>query len=171
MRQAMAQATRHAARASNGRPVPADNLHVTLAFLGSVPERRLPELAEVARRAAAATRSALGGAGSPDDPLALAFDRLEYWRAAHLLCALPTEPRASVAMLAQKLADSLTGPTTTPFRPHVTLARKVHRSPRATAMPPVTWSFTDFVLVDSKTLPAGSIYTVLERFTLSSKTL
>lgn len=166
MRQAMTQATRQAARASGGRPVPADNLHVTLAFLGSVPERRLPELAEVARGAAAATRSALGGADSPDDPLALAFDRLEYWRAAHLLCALPTEPPASVAMLAQKLQE-LTGPTTSPFRPHVTLARKVNRFARTIGMRPVTWSFTDFVLVDSKTLPAGSIYTVLERFPLS----
>jgi 2'-5' RNA ligase len=50
------------------------------------------------------------------------------------------------------------------FRPHVTLARKVHRAPRVTKMEPVIWTCNDFVLVDSKTLPEGSVYTVLERF-------
>lgn len=52
------------------------------------------------------------------------------------------------------------------FRPHVTLARKVYRSARTIELQPVTWSFTDFVLVDSKTLPEGAVYTVLERFPL-----
>ena len=50
------------------------------------------------------------------------------------------------------------------FRPHVTLARKVYRPPRVMEIDPVTWSLADFVLVDSKTLPEGSVYTVLERF-------
>ncbi|HVS77409.1 MAG TPA: 2'-5' RNA ligase family protein, partial [Steroidobacteraceae bacterium] len=84
MRQAMIQAIRKAARASGGRPVDPGNLHVTLAFLGSVPQRRLPELAEAARVAA-------GGADCGKDPLELAFDHLEYWRAAQLLCVLPPE--------------------------------------------------------------------------------
>ncbi|HEY1891686.1 MAG TPA: ankyrin repeat domain-containing protein [Steroidobacteraceae bacterium] len=76
MRDAMVRATRKAAPAA-GRPVPASNLHVTLAFLGSVPERRLGELREVARASAA----------SPGGRLELTFDHLEYWRAARLLCA------------------------------------------------------------------------------------
>jgi 2'-5' RNA ligase len=169
MREAMAQATREAARASGGRLVPAANLHVTLAFLGSVPERRLTELAEIARGAAS------GGS------LELAFDHLEYWRAAQLLCALPTEAPAPVAALARRLQDALAASgfapdlksswsvevnITRPFRPHVTLARKVQRPSRVTEMEPVTWIFADFVLVDSKTLPEGSVYTVLERFPL-----
>src|SRR5579883_616458 len=52
MREAMVQAIREPVRASGGRPVHAGNLHVTLAFLGAVPERRLTELAEAARAAA-----------------------------------------------------------------------------------------------------------------------
>lgn len=172
MRQAMAQAIRETVRASGGRPVMPANLHVTLAFLGSVPERRLPELAQVAR---AATRDDAG------EPLELSFDHLEYWRAAHLLCAAPAQTSERTAALAGRLRSALLRSvfapdlksswsvevgTTGPFRPHVTLARKVYRSPRTIEMQSVTWSFTDFVLVDSKTLPEGSVYTVLERFPL-----
>lgn len=182
MRQAMMQATRRAARASGGRPVSAASLHVTLAFLGSVPERRLPELAEVARGAAEAAREpARAGAGPSGNAFELSFDRLEHWRGARLLCAALAEPPAWVAALTGELQDLLTGhgfnPDLTsswsvavdiikPFRPHVTLARKVYRLPRAVEMQPVTWSFKHFVLVDSKTLPEGPIYTVLERFSL-----
>lgn len=182
MRQAMAYATRKAARASGGRPVPASNLHVTLAFLGSVPELRLPELAEAGRNAAQSLRSAPAGANSPAHPLELAFDRLEHWRSARLICALPVQPPASVAALAFELQRLLVGcgfapdlksswsvgiNITGPFRPHVTLARKVHREPRIMEVQPVTWSFTDLVLADSKTLPEGSVYTVLERFSFA----
>ena len=192
MRQAMLHAIRKAARASGGRPVPAANLHVTLAFLGAVPERRLGELGETARAAAAPGPTAAGAnppgrppspAGTSEDSpasrLELAFDHLEYWRGAQLLCALPAEPPAPVSAFARKLQDLLAGRgfapdlksswsvelnISRPFRPHVTLARNIHRSPRVMDMDPATWSFADFVLMDSKTLPEGSVYTVLERF-------
>lgn len=194
MREAMLHATRKAARASGGRPVPAANLHVTLAFLGAVPERRLGELAAAAQ-AAAAPGLALASANAPamsqgprgmseDSPashLELAFDRLEHWRPVRLLCALPRQAPPWVVDLARRFQRRLIAcgfapdlksswsvgvDITRQFRPHVTLARKVHRPPRIMEMQPVTWSFTDFVLVDSKTLPEGSVYTVLERFPL-----
>ena len=169
MSEAMVHATRKAAQASGGRPVPASNLHVTLAFLGSVPERRVAELAEIARSAAA------GGS------LELAFDHLEYWRAVHLLCALPAESPPPVVAFAQGLQEGLVARGFVPdaerrsspgtkatrrFRPHVTLARGVSPVNGAMAIGPVTWSFADFVLVDSRMLPEGSCYTVLERFPL-----
>jgi len=169
MREAMVQATRKAAQASGGRPVPATNLHVTLAFLGSVPEQRLGELAEIARRAAA------GGS------LELAFDHLEYWRAVQMLCALPAESPPPMVALAHGLQEGLAASGFVPdaerrsspgtkatrrFRPHVTLARGVSRVSGAMAIGPVTWSFADFVLVGSRMLPEGSSYTVLESFPL-----
>lgn len=184
MRQAMAQAARGATRAllesGTGRPVPAGNLHVTLAFLGAVPQRRLPELAEVAREAARCLRAGSAIAGPPGH-LELAFDRIEHWRDAQLLCALPAAAPAPVAALARRLQELLVGGGFAPdlrsswpvgvditeqFRPHVTLARKVYHPPRAMKIDPVAWSFADFVLADSKRLPEGSVYTVLERFPL-----
>jgi RNA 2',3'-cyclic 3'-phosphodiesterase len=158
MREAMVRATREAARASGGRPVPAANLHVTLAFLGSVPERRLGELAEIARGAAA------GG------KLEIAFDHLEYWRAAQLLSALPAMAPAPVAALARRLQDALAAsgfaPDLKPFRPHVTVVRKVSRPGRIARIDPVEWRFTELALVESRTLATGALYSVVESYLL-----
>jgi 2'-5' RNA ligase len=163
MREAMAQAIRRAAPASGGKPVPADNLHVTLAFLGSMAERRLPELRNVAREAAE-------GVG---EALELSFDHLEHWRAAHIICASPAEPPMPVVALARKLQDLLVGrgftPDLKPFRPHVTVVRKVARpgpmSPLGKASPAV-WRFTELALIESRTLPEGALYSVVESYAL-----
>lgn len=176
MREAMARATREAARASGGRPVRTENLHLTLAFLGSVPESRLPELAGIGREAA-----------SPPRPssLDLAFDHLEHWRAAQLLCALPVKPPAALSALAGRLRDGLTkegfAPDLKPFRPHVTVARKVLRPGPLAAMAPVAWRFIELALIESRTLPAlspvsatgnasgnGVLYSVVECYPLGS---
>ena len=186
MRQAMAQATRDAARASGGRPVPAHNLHVTLAFLGSVPERRLGALAEAASASAllppefasassaGSLQSAVGGrADFPGGCLELTFDRLEYWGAAQLLCALPAEPPPAVVGLARRLQDQLAArgfaPDLKPFRPHVTVVRKVSRPGRSEAMRPVAWRFAELALVASRTLPDGALYSVVESFRLCGR--
>lgn len=171
MRQAMALATREAALASGSRPVPAGNLHVTLAFLGSVPARRVPQLGVIAHRAATPCDGSVTPPGN-EPPIELVFEHLEHWRAAHLLCAVPSEPSARVVALVHRLQGLLTEggfapDLKSPFRPHVTLARKIYRSPRMRDMQRVAWRFTDFALLDSRTLPEGAVYTVLEKFSLS----
>jgi len=178
MRQALARATRKAARASGGRPVRTENLHVTLAFLGSVPESRVPELAGIGRQAA-------GPWPSLPCSLDLAFDHLEHWRAAQLLCALPAKPPPAISALARRLQDALAkggfAPDLKPFRPHVTVARKVLRPGPLTGMPPVQWRFIELALIESRTLPAlspvgatgnasgnGALYSVVESYPLCS---
>jgi len=177
MREAMAQAVHEATRAllesgtgRGGRPVPTGNLHVTLAFLGAVPQRRLPELAELAREAARLPRSGAAITGPPASPLELAFDRIEYWRDARLLCALPAEVPAPVAALARSLQELLVArgfaPDLKPFRPHVTVMRKVVRAAALDTMHPVGWRFAELALVESRTLPEGALYSVVGSFPL-----
>jgi len=167
-RGALAHATRKGVRSCGGRPVPVQSLHVTLAFLGSVPEGRVPELDRIARRVADAFRA-------DAQPLLLTFDHLVHWARPQILCALGTEePRDTDAASAPALAATLKNETAAagfspdlkPFRAHVTVARKVAHAPAALALQPVLWRFGTFALIESRTDPAGPIYSVIESYLL-----
>lgn len=98
------------------RPVPAESLHITLAFLGYLPEKEIPHLAEIGE----ASRGP-----SPRIALADPVQRPERGRAR--LFALPAESPATVVLqegLRERLAAaSLYEPEKRPFWPHVTVAR------------------------------------------------
>ena len=49
---ALAEATRGVAERSGGQPVPPENLHVTLVFLGSVPESNIDRVESIATKVA-----------------------------------------------------------------------------------------------------------------------
>lgn len=158
-RLALAAAALEAVRASGGRPVPADNLHLTLAFLGAVEEQRIPGLAGLAH----GVRS--GHQGS----FVLRLESLERWAHPQVLCAVPQQPPEAAASLAQALRDPLQAagfaPDFKPFRPHVTVARQVMR-PSPQTMSPVEWRCSSFALIESRTLPSGAAYSVVETYPL-----
>ena len=160
-RNALAGATLDTVRSGGGRPVPSLSLHTTLSFLGSVPERRIQDLGSIARRVAGA--SAVGAA-----PLLLEFDHIEYWKKPRILCVVAQGESPQVLALADALAKEAVGagfnPDLKPFRPHVTLARKVSHPIPTTNMDPVVWRLTEFALVESRTEPGGSAYRVLASF-------
>jgi len=167
-RAALVHAAARIVRHCGGRPVPGENLHITLAFLGSVPEPRVEELSAIGRRAAATfPAEAL--------PIAVSLETLEHWARAQVLAVLERaeEPRAAAAgaaALAQILsAGTLAAgfsPDLKPFRVHVTVARKVARPPRSRDMRRVEWSFDEFALIESRTLEEGPVYSVVESYVL-----
>ncbi|MGH8149591.1 MAG: RNA 2',3'-cyclic phosphodiesterase [Steroidobacteraceae bacterium] len=150
-----------------GRQVAAESLHLTLAFLGSVPEASLEAVKECARIASRASRIA-------PPALGVTLDTIEYWPRSQLLCATPGREPAGAAEFAEDLQRGLCDagftPDRTPFRAHVTLARRVRRRPAGEPpvleMPQVRWTCADFALVDSRTGPGGSAYSVLESWLL-----
>ena len=176
-RDALHSATRKSVRSCGGRPVPVPSLHVTLAFLGGVPEGRVPELDRIARRVA----DAFPAAGQP---LLVSFDRLGYWARPQILCALGTgeleaaqavgEPLEADAAGAPALSATLKSETAAagfspdlkPFRAHVTVARKVAHAPSELALQPVLWRCDAFALIESRTDAAGPIYSVIESYLL-----
>jgi RNA 2',3'-cyclic 3'-phosphodiesterase len=156
-REALVAATARAVRHCGGRPVPESNLHVTLAFLGSVAQARVPELREIAARCAAGFPAAL--------PLSLYFAQLVHWPRQEILCAVTSDEPAAPALLATGLKDATAAagfaPDLKPFRAHVTVARKVLRF-EAQAFAPVEWRFERFALIDSRTDRRGPVYSVVE---------
>jgi RNA 2',3'-cyclic 3'-phosphodiesterase len=158
--------------------VPEESLHVTLAFLGSVPERRVTELHAVARRLAL-------GAAASGAPILVSFDRLVHWAKPQILCALDAEasagteaaepsrdaPLAGAPALAESLkSETLAAhfsPDLKPFRAHVTVARKVLHAPAENTLPAVAWSFDAFALIESRTEPSGPVYSVIESYLLA----
>jgi RNA 2',3'-cyclic 3'-phosphodiesterase len=168
-RAALMRAARKALRACGGRPVPAANLHLTLCFLGSVPAVRVAELEGVARRVAT-------GWSPPAPPVSLDFERLEHWVRPQLLCALAAAAAPPATFAAQSLARALGdavaaagfAPDLKPFRAHVTLARKVVKAGFDERIRPVHWEFDAFALVESRTLAAGPLYSVVESYALAN---
>jgi 2'-5' RNA ligase len=144
--------------------IPVGNLHATLCFLGAVEPEKLPALRAAASRVRARRVS-------------LEFDVLEYWPAPGIICATASGERVALAAaLAAALGDELIAagfsPDIKPFRPHLTLARKVSATQAGSmALPrPFQPGFvvraTEFVLMDSRRGEQGSIYSARDSWPL-----
>jgi len=152
--------------ASLGRAIAARNLHVTVVFLGAVPEQHVAHAQEAALGVQKLTF---------DGKFLLHLDRVEFWRRSRLVCLAaehaPPELQALVAALRAGLRErgfELRGEHET-FRPHVTLVRDVARAPADADVVSVQWPVDSFALVESEVGQRGSEYTVLERWRLDAK--
>ncbi|NGP52134.1 RNA 2',3'-cyclic phosphodiesterase [Thioalkalivibrio sp. XN8] len=154
VRDALAAAARPLLDACRGRRVPKRNYHLTLAFLGSVAEDRLPELHAAAARVTF-------------EPCTLRIDRHGYFkgaRAAWLGCRQPSPAAAALAEnLRAVLAPLGFQPDPRPFRPHLTVLRKCPGCDWEGEIQPVAWPIDGFVLARSETLPTGPVYHVVHR--------
>src|SRR5262245_57348130 len=68
MQAALAEVTRRWVSGIGGKPIPPENFHFTLAFLGSMDERRVPELEPIAESVAAAFARSGMPQGEPREP-------------------------------------------------------------------------------------------------------
>lgn len=145
-----AAAAIQAVAAKGARPVPAENFHFTLCFIGEVGDGALAAMKSVAAEVRA-------------PPVIVTLERLEHWRSAGVLCATPA--RDGPSELAQRIAAAVAAvgiaPDGKPFRAHVTLARKVSRATGAVAIAPVPLEFDRFALIESRPGRDGSIYSVV----------
>lgn len=149
---------RHVA-AGTGRPQRPDQWHLTLQFLGDVPESRLPALFDAGAVASA------GAAGCD-----LEFEHLEYWKRPEVLClvagSIPVALESLVLALRRELARRGFEAESRPFKAHVTLARKVRRPPPLVPAEPLRWAVRSLSLVQSVTERSGSRYVELASWPL-----
>ncbi|HUQ23643.1 MAG TPA: RNA 2',3'-cyclic phosphodiesterase [Gaiellaceae bacterium] len=147
-----------------GRIVPAGNLHVTLAFLGSRPAAELDSICGVLEEEAAA-------AASPQ----LADARYRETRTVGMLAF--SDATGNGAVLAARLHERLLAlgvyePEPRAWLPHVTVLRYRERpglSPAPPELPVVTPS--DAAAFVSRLHPSGAVYEVLESFPLNRQEL
>ena len=159
----LAGVARAVAQQFGGKPTRQETLHLTLAFLGEVPDDRMSLLMQTARRVHAA-------------PLALNIDRLGYWPRKQLLWAGETAPNAALGEFGEALLQALSeagfalpGRRTT-FSPHITQVRDLpearETSPPA-AIAAIRWPCPSFALIRSQRSDAGSFYEKVGEFPLS----
>jgi 2'-5' RNA ligase len=134
-----------------GRTTRPENLHVTLAFLGSVEEARVAEVeraaGEVAPRA-----------------VSLVLDQPGYWKRNRIAWAgasmVPPGLDALVFELRGALVKSQIRFDAKSFVSHVTLLRDAREPKAMPALDPIPWEVDGFSLVQSVTLPRGSRYEI-----------
>lgn len=143
------------ARALDGRAVPAEKIHLTLAFLGPAQ----PD------RAAAAARRVQGRAH------ALPIEVAKYWKHNQIVWAGPRETPPELAALVDALHFELYRAEfileRRPFAAHVTLVRKARKPASLPPLPAVDWPIRELALVNSTVSSNGSTYEILARFPLA----
>lgn len=156
-REAMFKAARTLHKQTDGRLVNIENLHLTLAFVGSVTEQQQQCMQQVA-----------SNIHTPSFTIELS--ELGYWpkpRVAWIGCQQQPE---GLLLLASTLNSYLEEcgyqAEKRPFQAHITLVRKAKRYPKDRQTPEITWPVDRFVLVESVTHAEGVEYRVIAEWPL-----
>lgn len=159
VRQEIRRHAKHLLRHSGGRPVVLENLHITLAFLGSVDAAQRQCVERVAEAIALPA-------------FTLQLDQVGYWSRPRVLWLgaheTPDIPMALAKRLAQGCRDCGLSLDRRPFKAHLTLKRKVSQAPPTMEVKPVPWPVESFVLVRSHTRPEGVQYQVVREWRLTA---
>lgn len=159
LRPPIGEIARSTARRVHGRPVPAENLHLTLAFIGEIARSRLPALIDV-------------GAAVRGEPITLVLDRLGGFRRAGVAWIGASRPPQALGAFAVALARALAAAgiecDERPFHPHLTIVRHCRQPPDEQPVGPYAWAIDELVLMQSQTGVAGARYGALAKWPLTA---
>lgn len=154
----MAQIGAELAARTGGRAVAATALHMTLVFVGSVPEQALAKLTA----AAASVREC---------SFALMLDRAGSWRQSGIGWLAPSAAPVAVLELGDCLRAALRQQQIAfdakRFAPHVTVVRKLSKTLVAATVQPIEWPVHEFVLLRSRLAADGASYEPIGRWALA----
>ncbi|MFF7711004.1 RNA 2',3'-cyclic phosphodiesterase [Pseudomonas sp. NPDC007930] len=130
-------------RLRSGKPVPAENFHVTLMFLGAVPIRDI-----------AAICHAIDHMPRPGGSLLLGLDHLDLWQNVGALVLAAEQPPKNLLRLVYDVQQAVLplgfSDAHREYRPHLTLARDVRGGvPEAMVAPEFMLRATAFGLYES----------------------
>ena len=142
------------ARDVEGRIVDRRNWHITLAFVGDIEERLIPELQQRASQIKV-------------QPFHLSFDRLEYWARPRVAClvaaTVPTELQELVTSLHAAMQEVGVIPEDRTYRPHITVARNARTFTTERLAQRATSEWSEFTLMESVSGPGGISYVPLKQ--------
>ncbi|MDD2842249.1 MAG: RNA 2',3'-cyclic phosphodiesterase [Tolumonas sp.] len=137
------------------KPVPAENFHLTLHFLGLQDDSILPSLYQAA-------------AQIQSPAFTLQLDRYGLFRHAHCLWLGPQHPAPELCMLVEQLSSALAQlnlPISADYRPHITLSRNAKTLPNQPA-PTLQLPVSEFILYESVSGNHGLQYRPLQHWSL-----
>jgi RNA 2',3'-cyclic 3'-phosphodiesterase len=160
-RDALRALARDTAAQTGGRAPSAENVHLTLAFLGDVAATRLAALHAIGPVVAAAV-----------PPFTLTLDRVGAFGDGRIAWAGASAPPRDLERLAHSLNGALAKegfPTERrAFHPHVTLARHCRRPAATGTLAPIAWRVERITLYASELSPRGPRYRELGAWRLGS---
>jgi len=143
----------------DGKRVPPENIHLTLAFLGSVK----PSFRQCAEQVAAAIRT-----GS----FTLTLEQIGCWPKSGILWAGPRHTPEPLSRLVRELNAGLAAcgyvPEERSYAAHLTLARKLRRFNNNLLIDLLIWEVRRFCLVQSHTHAEGAHYEIVRSWELNS---
>jgi len=158
VRQAINQQTQAITQGIDGKIMPEENWHITLAFLGQVDKPTKQCMQQVA--------ATVQGEG-----FKLSLDKLAYWSKPRILWLGAGETPGALVNLVNNLTMGLKdcgySPDPRPFKLHLTLMRKAARANSLPPITPIVWSVEDFCLVRSTIDAHGARYRVIARWALN----
>jgi 2'-5' RNA ligase len=130
-----------AQRVCGGRVVRAENIHLTLAFIGEVDDKPAVSIQGFCH--------------------SLPIEQARYWPHNNIIWVGPHETPAPLEALANLLKTE-----SRKFAAHITLIRKARDPGQLPALPTINWPVEEIVLVQSVLGGQGPRYEVIERFPL-----
>lgn len=142
---------------SNGHFMRPGNIHMTLHFIGNV---SIDEMQCMKHRATELASKAFE----------LTIDSLGYFKKARVLWLGCRQAPQALFELQRQLGEQLSPcgyrPEQRPYNPHVSIARNLLVTPHNIEFEPIAWKLDRFVLVESKAIPAGVEYQVIDEYAL-----
>jgi 2'-5' RNA ligase len=152
VRARLARWSRELQAVCGGRPTRPGNLHLTLAFLGSVEDARAVEVEKAAGVV-------------PPRAASLVLDTPGYWKHNRIAWAgaskVPGELEAMAAELRGALKRSRVDFDSKAFVSHVTLLRDAQAPGAMPVLEPISWNVEGFALLRSQPRPGGVRYEVV----------
>ena len=142
----------HPESRSKPSPVSAENLHLTLLFLGNQPMSQIPQLGQQAARVIENMAIC---------PFSIQLDRLGLFPKAKVVWIAPSQPPEPLLQLEAQLRRAVAALGISveerPYRPHITLLRKATSFPAGTVAP-LTLQARALHLYESRSTPDGVRY-------------